>query len=119
MVAGPFVDVSQQPACRFAIETNCRNQRVVFLDTARPGFRVEFNTVIPLFHGRTKSQIAPFPLKFGHWSSPLTTRTGFPMSRGLLRDVGNSECQSLMLNCDALTVRHALPSHDETPLKDQ
>src|SRR6266567_9137958 len=56
---GFLVDISQQAACGFAIETDRRNQGVMLLDPARPGFGVKLNPVLPLLHGRTVSQVAP------------------------------------------------------------
>ena len=62
-LTGCFVDIGQQTASRFAVETNRRNQGIVLLDTARPGFRIEFNPVVPLFHGRTISEMAAVAFK--------------------------------------------------------
>ena len=56
---GFFVDIGQQSAGRFTIETNRRNKLIMLLQSTGPRLGVEFNPVIPLFYRGTISEMAP------------------------------------------------------------
>ena len=60
---GFFVDIGQQPASRFAVETNRGNQRVMFLDPPRPSLGIVLNPVVPLLHRRSRGKMAAVAFK--------------------------------------------------------
>src|SRR5262249_27982589 len=49
-----LVDIGQQPACGFAVEANCRDQRIMLLDFAQPLRIVELGPIVPSI-GRWKT----------------------------------------------------------------
>jgi hypothetical protein len=70
-LAGYFVDVGEQSARRFAIETRRRNERVMPLLPLRPRTRIELGPIIPALLWRERRQMTPtrprvesFGLKF-------------------------------------------------------
>ena len=48
-LAGELVDVGEQAAARLAVEADCRDERIVALDPARPGAGFVFDPVVPVF----------------------------------------------------------------------
>ena len=54
-----LIDVSQQPARRFAVEANRGDEVVVLLDTPRPRLGIKLSPVVPFLHGRAVRQMAP------------------------------------------------------------
>src|SRR5207253_3234284 len=69
---GFFVDMSQQPTGRFAIEANRRNKLIMLLHSTEPRLGVEFNPVIPLFFRGTISEMAPVAFEImTHSRSPV------------------------------------------------
>src|SRR5215467_695586 len=63
-----LVDVSEQAAGGFAVETDGGNQLVVLLYAPRPGFRVELDPIVPLLDGRTRGEVAAIAFEIGHQS---------------------------------------------------
>src|SRR5579885_1792278 len=53
-----LVDIGQQPAGGLAVEADCRNDRIVFLQLARPSLRVVLYPIIPAFGRRARCQVA-------------------------------------------------------------
>ena len=89
-LAGLLVDVGEQPARRFAVEADRRDEPVVALGLLGPCSRVVLDPVGPAVYGRAGTQLGPG----GPWRSSSTWAS--------LSAVG-----------------HALGRHDETPLECQ
>ena len=58
-LARDFVDVGEQAASGFAIETSGGDQSVVTLFALRPGLRIEFSPVVPTLFWRIGSKMNP------------------------------------------------------------
>jgi len=58
-LAGDFVDVGEQTAGRFAVETSGGNERVVAFLALRPRLRIQLGPVVPAFCWRIRSEMAP------------------------------------------------------------
>src|SRR2546425_1022434 len=58
-LAGNFVDVREQTAGRFAIETSGGNERVVAFLTLWPRLRIKLGPVIPALLWRIRREMAP------------------------------------------------------------
>ena len=55
---GVLLDESQEAACRFAVETDRRNDPAVFLNFSRPLRGVVLDPVVPFFHRRIAGEAA-------------------------------------------------------------
>ncbi len=55
----PFVDVGKQPARRFAVEADRRDEPVVTLSLLGPGLRVVLDPVGPAVYGRIRTELVP------------------------------------------------------------
>src|SRR5579883_16882 len=53
-----FINIGEQATGRLTVETDGRDDGVVFLDLARPGFRIVFDPIIPFLRRRAGSEIA-------------------------------------------------------------
>src|ERR1051325_7095414 len=58
-LTGDLVDISKQPACRFAVETRRRNERIVPLLPLRPRPRIQLRPVIPPLLRRKRREMTP------------------------------------------------------------
>src|SRR5208337_240687 len=63
---GFLVDIRQQPASRFAIETDGRNDLVMTGNTAWPSLGVVLHPIVPFVYGGTGLQMATVALEFSH-----------------------------------------------------
>src|SRR6202034_1694216 len=75
----------------------------------RPGLGIEFNPVIPLLHRRTTGHMAALPFE-------LMTHSEYPLTEAPPPRLSAEQSSASHIS---LAVGHALPSHHETPLKDQ
>ena len=114
-----LIDIRQQPASGFTVETNRGNQRVVLLNAPRPRFGIELNPVIPFLHRRTISEMAAVAFEL-ILIQKSPAKLGCPRIGTALVSLPSRDMRLPLRFSDPTTnstVRHTLPSHHETPFK--